>query len=143
MRSHEVRAKRAQANHRNTEQFSSIMGCLWLATRLTLLSMRRKGGGRGGTIERKKLAPCNLVRSMVERAVACGAFAAEVSGVVWGEQKYFDLQTRVLAAERQILHRVDLGRHEGDETLIAKALGLVHLPEGQPPTPELEPEPEA
>ena len=63
------------------------MGCLWLATRLTLLSMRRKGGGRGGTIERKKLAPCNLVKSMVERVVACGAFAAEVSGVVWGGQK--------------------------------------------------------
>ena len=73
---------------------------------------------------------------MAKRAQQCGAFGAEVENIEWGEQRYYDLQTRVIESERKILLRVNLGRNECDETLIAKALGL------RCAEPEPEPEPE-
>ena len=89
---------------------------------------------------------------MADRARQCGAFGAEVEDIVWGEQRYYDLQTRVIDSEQEILLRVNLGRNECDETLIAKSLGLERSvsqtqsesePEPEPePEPKREPEPE-
>ena len=80
------------------------------------------------------MAPCNVLLAMVNRAVGCGALAATV---VWGSQAYWDLQTRVIATEKSILLGVDLGRSEGDEALIARALlpraDASAVPEGVPP----------
>ena len=80
------------------------------------------------------MAPCNVLLAMVDRAVGCGALAATVE---WGSQAYWDLQTRVIAAEKSILLGVDLGRSEGDEALIARALlpraDASAVPEGVPP----------
>ena len=80
------------------------------------------------------MAPCNVLLAMVNRAVDCGALAATV---VWGSQAYWDLQPRVIAAEKSILLGVDLGRSEGDEALIARALlpraDASAVPEGVPP----------
>ena len=83
-----------------------------------------------GAKKKEKVAPCNVLLAMVNRAVGCGAWAATVD---WGSQAYWDLQTRVIAAEKSILLGVDLGRSEGDEALIARALLPRAVPEGVPP----------
>eukprot|EP01043_Picozoa_sp_COSAG02_P019751 COSAG02_NODE_961_length_15629_cov_2.747650_12_plen_865_part_00 len=136
----EDRAARAQAGHR-TEQFATVISCFLLATRLTLLSMRRTITDARGRPQKKKLSPCSTLLAMAESARQCGAFGTEVDNIVFGTQRYYDLQTRVIESEREILLRVNLGRNEHDETLIAKALGLR---DGAEPVsePVLEPEPE-
>ena len=85
----------------------------------------------------------------------CGEFGTETSDFVVGEQRFYDLQTRVIESEREVLLAVNLSRNERDETIIAKALGLqgrMELgarPQAEPtpepiraPMPELEPESE-
>ena len=105
-----------------------VFGCLWLAARLTLLSMRRTVVRPGGEVEKEELCPCNLFIAMVRRADACGAFGSEAEDIAWGKQRYYTLQTQAIAAERAILLRVNLGRCESDEAVIAKALGLSSSP---------------
>jgi hypothetical protein len=122
------------------------MGSFILATRLTLLSMRRTITDAQGQPQKKKLSPCSTLLAMAKRAQQCGAFGTEVENIIFGKQRYYDLQTRVIDFEREILLRVNLGRNEYDETLIAKALGLSHDTDlGSEPEPVScmsEPEPE-
>jgi serine/threonine protein kinase len=135
----EVRAKRAQGGHPGTEQFSSIMGCFLLATQMTLLSYRVTRG-KLKVQKPKKLAPCDLVIGMARRALKCGAFIEELRGdITWGRESYFNLQTRVIAKQREVLLCVNLGRNEAEENAIARALGLRHHPLHQARSPAASP----
>ena len=139
----------------SVERCVTVMSCFWLATRLTLLSMKRTITDAAGRLMKKKLRPCRLLLTMAKIAMRCGEFGTETSDFVVGEQRFYDLQTRVIESERQVLLTVNLLRNERDETIIAKALGLqgrMELgarPQAEPtpepiraPMPELEPESE-
>jgi hypothetical protein len=111
-----------------------LFGCIWLATRLTLLSMRRPDEkGRPA-----KIVPCSLLLAMAKRASSCPEFRAASQQLTrccrWGSEDYYSLQTAAIEAEACVLLSVNLSRCQRDEELIA--MGLFGHPESTQETME-------
>ena len=128
------------------EEVCKVHGCFWLATRLTLLSMRRANANG----KRTKIVPCSVLLALAKRARNCLEFTRPSAAMRrlwqpslsptperWGSQEYYDLQSLAIASESEALLCVDLRRNRRDEECIAMALDL-HLraaqeEEGVPP----------
>jgi hypothetical protein len=114
--------------------------CLWLAARLTLLSLRRYRFEIQAChlLEDLASAAANHCQQLVDPAAAASqpmdaqlaSIAEELRlAAVRDSQEYYDLQSEAIERERQLLTSVDLRRAEQDEIVARQALGI-HVSDG-------------
>jgi hypothetical protein len=122
---------------RATEFVAVAHACIWLAARLTLLSLRRS--------RLTKIQPCNVLISLAQQASGMckllGVCSDDAGGShsalkqllsigaqlracgEWGSQEYYDLQSKAIQRERTLIMGIDLRRDEQDEIMASSALG--------------------